>query len=155
MPGALVIVTDGAGHDEAKRQRCVDWLFARRSFDKIRARHHRNEACHPNILESRQFAGGKNGFHVGITAGFAEGLYFVVECLPVASQDMSTRDYNVDLFRACLYRFFDLGDLEWKRSLGSGKTSRDGGDRDICAFQRFDSNRDQVMVDADRANGEM
>ena len=156
VAGALQVFTDGAHHHEADFQRGVGGFLAGGGLDEVRAGHHGHQTGLVDLLERAQFAGGKDGLHVGgLAAGRAELLEFIVKGLPVAGQHVVAGDDHVDLTCACFDGLLDLGDALGQGSLPGRETGRNGSNRDVRAAQRLDCIRHAVGVDADRADGDL
>ena len=87
-------------------------------------------------------------------AGLAEVAHLVVECLPVAGEDMFAGDDDVDLGRTVSDRGFDLAQLHVMRDKARGETGGDGGNRNAGSGQRLRRGGDEAMIDADSAGME-
>lgn len=87
-----------------------------------------------------------------VTARLAERLDLVVQLLPLAAQDVFTRDDDIDLARAGLDRGVDLLDALLERAESGGKAGADGRDRNVRALQRGDRVRHALVIDAHRAD---
>ena len=89
-----------------------------------------------------------------IATGGTEFLHLVVKRLPVPGQDVAAGNHDVDLVRAGLHAFADLGHAQVERRQTGGKPGGDCCDGNAGALKCFDGGRDHVVVDADRACGD-
>ena len=133
--GLQGVLTDGASHHQANRQRCVGWLFAGRSLDEVSARHHRDDAGPRDVAQRQQVSRAKNHLHVRRSTSLLERCHLVVKGLPAAAKYMGTCDNDIDLVGAGLDRAANLRDPLRQRRQARGKTGGNGGDTDSAALE--------------------
>src|SRR5579859_2627857 len=150
--GFLGIFSNHAGHDETDGKRCVNSFFSSGSLDEVRTSHHRNETCLRDIAQREQIAGAENNLEMRRTARVLEGDDFVIEFLPMRPEDVRARDDDVNFLRACRDGTANFGDAIFEGRQACGKTCRDRGDVDFCAFERATGSFNEEMIDADSSN---
>ena len=92
---------------------------------------------------------------MGIAARFAEHLHFVVECLPVAAENIAAADDDVDLVCTGGDAGLNFVNSFSKGREASGESGRDGGDGDRGSGQIANTVLDVLVVDAYRASGDV
>jgi hypothetical protein len=85
-------------------------------------------------------------------AGVFEGHDFVVEFLPLRTENVSASDDHINFLCAGFYRAANFRDAFGQRRKTGRKSSGDGGDRNAAAFQSAPRSIYEQVVDADGAD---
>ena len=115
VAGAVEIVADGADHHEGDRQCRIDAFLAGRGLDEVGPGHHADQRSPRDIAQRAEFAGGEDGLDMGFSAGLAKGAHLVIEGLPIAGEDMTAGDHDVDFRGPGFDAGLDFGEAQVER----------------------------------------
>ena len=73
MPGELLVLPDGAAHDEPHCQGGVDALLAGAGLDEVRPGHHADEGALVHVVHGAELPDGEDRLHVGSPTGLLHG----------------------------------------------------------------------------------
>src|SRR5262245_39968679 len=153
IPSPLPVFANRPNHRKARVLSSVYRFFAGRRFDKISSSHHCDEAGPLHVAQSSKLARCKDDFKTSACTSAPKRRHFVVESFPTGSQNMLSRDGDVDFRGASLDGAGDLLKPQFQWTQARRESSGNRGDGNARTFQSAKRMRYHRGIDTDRGSG--